>query len=134
MSRHPEYTFPDELKISPVGQKMRRWKLKTVFRMLKNDKEFITVPKGFVTDLASIPRLFWNILPPFGRYGKPSVIHDYLYFSCLFQRKKADKIFLYAMESTGVGIIRRKVMYYAVRIFAKKAWENHRKRDKTGGR
>ena len=26
------------------------------------------VPAGFVTDLASVPRILWSILPPFGRY------------------------------------------------------------------
>ena len=32
----------------------------------------IEVPKGFVTDFASIPCMFWTWLPRIGRYGLPS--------------------------------------------------------------
>lgn len=39
----------------------------------------IRVPAGFVTDFASIPRAFWVVLPPTGKYGKAAVVHDYLY-------------------------------------------------------
>ncbi len=31
----------------------------------------ISIPKGFITDGATIPKLFWNILSPFGRFFKP---------------------------------------------------------------
>src|SRR5258708_33483224 len=44
----------------------------------------ITVPVGFVTDLASVPRVFWSLLPPAARYSYPAIIHDYLYW---FQMK-----------------------------------------------
>ena len=39
----------------------------------------ITVPAGFVTDLASIPRPLWVLWPPFGKYTRAAVIHDWLY-------------------------------------------------------
>lgn len=39
----------------------------------------LIVPKGSVTDLASIPRFLWALLPPFGRYAFAAVIHDMLY-------------------------------------------------------
>lgn len=41
----------------------------------------ITVPKGFRTDLASIPRLIddWFGLNPSGELAKAAVLHDYLY-------------------------------------------------------
>ncbi|WP_250530524.1 DUF1353 domain-containing protein, partial [Caballeronia sp. ATUFL_F1_KS4A] len=29
----------------------------------------VIVPTGFVTDLASIPRIFWSVLPPDGDYA-----------------------------------------------------------------
>ena len=31
------------------------------------------VPAGFETDFASIPRIFWRLLPPVGRYGKAAL-------------------------------------------------------------
>jgi hypothetical protein len=39
----------------------------------------IVVPAGFVTDLASVPRLLWLLWPPFGKYTRAAVIHDWLY-------------------------------------------------------
>lgn len=35
----------------------------------------IRVPKGFVTDLASIPRALWSVFPPDGDYAKAAVVH-----------------------------------------------------------
>lgn len=37
-----------------------------------------TVPAGFETDLASVPRLFWRLFPRDGDYRKAAVVHDYL--------------------------------------------------------
>lgn len=82
----------------------------------------ITVPKGFRTDLASIPRIFWMILPPFGRYSQAAVIHDYLY-SIKYPRDLADKIFYESMLRYGTYKWKAKIMYYAVRIFGKTAWK-----------
>ena len=41
--------------------------------------DVITVPAGFVTDLASIPRLVWSFYPPDGPWVKAAIIHDFLY-------------------------------------------------------
>lgn len=43
-----------------------------------NKESKIVVPKGFKTDLASIPRIFWAILPKNGKYQKAAILHDYL--------------------------------------------------------
>ena len=84
----------------------------------KEDNDLIKVPKGFITDFASIPKVVWSIIGhPAGQYGKAAVIHDYLYRNGLRTRKKADDIFLEAMEVLGVGAIRRRVIYSAVRLF-----------------
>lgn len=93
------------------------------FSVVTKDGEVITVPEGFTTDAASIPRLFWSFLPPLGRYTKASVVHDYLYRTHLKTKEEADKIFLWLMEDLGVEKVRRTVMYYAVKLFGKKAYE-----------
>ena len=85
----------------------------------KESKEIILVPKGFITNFASVPRFFWSIIPPWGKYGKAAVIHDYLYYTKKYTRKRADEIFLEGMEVLGVSLWKRQVMYWAVRIFAK---------------
>src|SRR5690348_11529740 len=40
----------------------------------------VKVPIGFVTDFASIPRVFWTMLPKDGLYTYPAIIHDFLYW------------------------------------------------------
>jgi hypothetical protein len=81
----------------------------------------IEVPIGFTTDFASIPKLFWNLLPPDGKYGRAAVVHDYLYstegLSGEFTREQCDRIFLEAMTDLGVGPITRLLMFRAVRWF-----------------
>lgn len=38
----------------------------------------ITVPAGFSTDFASVPKLAQAIYPPMGYYGNAAVLHDWL--------------------------------------------------------
>ncbi|MDP1605652.1 MAG: DUF1353 domain-containing protein, partial [Rhodocyclaceae bacterium] len=65
----------------------------------------IRVPTGFVTDLASVPRLFWPIFPPHGRYAKAAILHDWLYAQGgdTADRLSADNIFGEAMQVLGVS-------------------------------
>lgn len=81
--------------------------------------EVIRVPAGFVTDLASIPRALWSILPPHGKWAKAAIVHDYLYVHAIRNKSYADKVFLEGMEVLGVGKIRRTAMYWAVRLFGR---------------
>ena len=87
----------------------------------------ITVPRGFITDLASVPRSFWTIFPPFGRYTPAAVIHDFLYSrynATGINRTLSDKIFLHIMKELGVNFLKRKTMYKAVRFFGETSWKN----------
>ena len=82
----------------------------------------IRVPKGFVTDYASIPRIFRAIILPYGKHSGASVVHDYLYSKDCdldIERKKADKIFLEILKEEGVNPILARLMYIAVRVFGK---------------
>ena len=75
------------------------------------------VPAGFQTDFASIPRIFWNILPPIGPYAQAAVVHDYLYQQGFVDRKTAELTFLEIMKNDGVNCFVRYLMYAAVRVF-----------------
>ena len=93
----------------------------------------VTVPSHSLTDGASIPRLFWNILSPRGPYGRAAVIHDFLY-SILggikypkISRGKADLIFRQAVRDCGCGWWTAQTMYWAVRAFG---WRSFRKAEK----
>jgi len=62
--------FEEEIKaLKGVGVKVKRDTNKT---------ETITVPKGFVTDLASVPRAMWAFIAPFD-VARAAIIHDLLY-------------------------------------------------------
>lgn len=83
----------------------------------EDSTDIITVPAGYKTDFASVPRAFWSIFPPFGKYSSAAVIHDYLYGTRSRPRKECDKIFLECMEVLGVNWITRHTLYRSVRMF-----------------
>lgn len=77
----------------------------------------VVVPRGYLTDFASIPRFFWRAFPPTGPYRRAAVIHDWLYSSRACSRAIADAVFLDAMNSLGVPWWPRIPVYLAVRCF-----------------
>lgn len=80
------------------------------------------VPKGFETDLASVPRAAWSIIPPMGRYTNAAILHDSLYAERVVSKKEADKVFLEAMRVCGVPAYKRYPMYWAVAAFGGSAY------------
>ena len=79
-----------------------------------NKTESITVPSGFITDLASTPRILWNVIAPFD-VARAAIVHDLLYKAIRKYRwtkglieedkelianakKASDKVFLLAMK------------------------------------
>lgn len=78
----------------------------------------LTVPAGFKTDLASIPRAVRSVTPQVGKHIVAAIFHDYLYSGVKdWDRKQCDEFFLAAMKFCGVSWIRRNVMYRSVRMF-----------------
>lgn len=78
-----------------------------------------TVPMGFTTDLASIPRPLWSIYSPNKANTIPAaVIHDYLYF-CPGEmlRSEADSIFYDALIYKHVTTRTAFKYWLAVRTF-----------------
>ena len=112
-------SFTNPLVVSPLSDG-KKWCLVVPFEYHVGELgsgEVIEVAKFFITDFASIPRLFWSILPPWGRYGKATIIHDYCYKTRQYDRLRCDEIFLEAMEVLGVKPWKRRVIYRAVRLF-----------------
>ena len=83
------------------------------------------IPAGFITDGASVPRGLWNLFPPFGKYNKASLLHDYLYQFGTMTRAQADWCFLEAMKVLGVGFLTRWAMYLSVRAGGWCAWNGY---------
>lgn len=96
----------------------RNWRLLESFSFASQVLErIITVPKDFITDFASIPRLFQNILSPTGPYGKAALVHDDLYRTPgICTRAQADRTFLEAMVALKVSWWTRMIMYGGVRL------------------
>lgn len=108
------------LRLTPDGFKM--WKLLTEFRqtiIIDGKKHKIKVPKNTRTDLASVPRILWFLIPPFGRYSQAAVIHDYLYSTGKVSKLLADKIFFRLMLKYGTYKWKAIIMYLAVFLFGK---------------
>lgn len=100
----------------------------------------LVVPKGFVTDLASIPRVFWSEIAPFQLSIIAPVTHDFLYqhggnittrvkgadvlidTAHVFSRAEADAFLRDLATQQGVPAWRRNAAYYAVRLFGKSSW------------
>lgn len=83
----------------------------------------VEVPTGFVTDLASIPPIFYTELRPDGEYAYAAIIHDYLYWSQTRPREEADEIFKMVMVDYKIkqGVIN--TIYQAVRLLGADAWK-----------
>ncbi|WP_210249059.1 MULTISPECIES: DUF1353 domain-containing protein [unclassified Bradyrhizobium] len=85
----------------------------------------IEVPAGFVTDFASIPRIFWSIFRPDGDYAHAAVIHDYLYWTQSRPRNVADQILKRDMQDLRVDRNSVAEIYSAVRTFGSGAWNDN---------
>lgn len=81
--------------------------------------EKIVVPAGFVTDLATIPRLFWSLFPPHDVYAKAAILHDYMYDHAIGSKKEADKVLYESMRVLGVPKWKCKLFYWAVKFTGK---------------
>lgn len=108
--------FPHPLKVELLDRK--RWRLLAPFSYLDPDHGRIDIPKGAVTDFASVPRWPLTFLL-LGQYGHAAAaLHDYLYETGKLSRKAADRVFLNALRSSGHARWRSWLMYAGVRIGA----------------
>jgi hypothetical protein len=88
----------------------------------------ITVPKGFVTDFASIPQPLWSFgLSPYGRYSKAAIIHDYLYWAQECTKEQADNILLIAMKESDVSTAEALTIYEGVNFGGNPSWQSNQK-------
>lgn len=94
-------------------------------------RKVITVPEDFVTDFASIPRVFWPILSPLDEYAKAAVLHDYMYVMGPYERLRCEEIFLEAMTVLGVPEWKKKCVYRAVYLCGWHRWNYYRKQENS---
>ena len=77
----------------------------------------VTVPAGYVTDFASIPKWLGSIYPKTGNYAHAATLHDFLYGVTDARRSVADRLFREQMKLDGVGFRTRWTFWLMVRAF-----------------
>lgn len=94
----------------------------------------ITAHKAFITDLSSVPRVFWIFINPDELSLAAPIIHDLLYRNGgvlpqnqveayrQFTRDESDLLFLEIMKREGISSWRCKAGYFAVRKFGRNSW------------
>lgn len=79
--------------------------------------EIITIPKGFLTDFASVPSYLVSVLPNIDDALLAYIVHDYLYVTKYSSRKFADNEFLKMMNSLQGNKLSNKIKYLGVIMF-----------------
>lgn len=81
----------------------------------------IDVPKGFLTDFASVPRFLWWAIPTTdGQYDAPAVVHDYAvrFRKVLGLRlTECHQLFHEALLARNVSRVKARAMWAAVYCF-----------------
>lgn len=77
----------------------------------------IIIKAGSKTDLVSVPRLLWLIIPPHGLAVNPSIVHDYLTRNKILPRVECDTIFYELLIKTSINPFQAATMYIYVRLF-----------------
>lgn len=112
----------------------------------------IIIPRGFVSDGASVPRIAWTLvgLTPDGLIRAAALLHDFLYRHhgklpqeslyedhrdgsgwrdisqlALYSRKDADRMFCRVMREAGMDSTKRWLAFWAVRIFGWSIWRRN---------
>ena len=123
-----------------------------VHNSTKTKQYIVTIPKGYVTDMASVPRACWAFIAPFD-VARAAVVHDIMYEKINTQyktvnesaaaeegpatkkeretyREIADHTFLEGMNASEppVSSWKKYAAYYAVRMFGRWAINSSAKR------
>jgi hypothetical protein len=111
----PDLSF---LKQGPLAAILQR----PMSYQIGKSRDSITVPAGFVTEFASIPRSLWSALSPVGEHERAAIVHDYLYWFQPCEREETDNLLMIAMREAGVSDLQRGAVYAGVRVGSADAW------------
>lgn len=98
------------------------------YRVNYGGKTFL-IPRGFESDGASVPRLFWRVVFPNSdsHATTAGICHDYIYRLQPegWTREEADRMFLSLLVEFGVPVCQALMAYHAVRWFGGIAWKEN---------
>ena len=111
---------------TPTGNLLLEYPLREDLWIAPGVTSYVTVPAGYETDGASIPRWCWPVIgPPIrSEYLIPALVHDFLCDSATSyeQRVQADAAFFALLHRYNVPRWKRCAMYLAVRFYGRWAW------------
>ena len=121
---HDEY-LPLEINIKRAGVFCQRVKVRTTQEVWYRDGVLtVVVPVGFVSDLASIPRIIWVLFSPWD-IALESLFHDQLYRQQPVRRVVADAALMSMLEERECVWYVRWAVYLGVRMFGWLAWNKN---------
>ena len=132
-------SFTQPLLITPLGH--RKWQVKTAYAYNGDSGEQVQIPYDFISDCGSLPQFTWSVVGhPLEDFAQEFILHDRLYFTGEYSRRKSDYIFFEAMqievnEAIGMERIRlqaKRYVFYAfvASFFGTIAWEKHRRNER----
>jgi hypothetical protein len=110
------------------------FRLAAPFKYVTRDRGVVSVPVGFETDFASVPRLF-SWIPGFdgdNESAKIGTIHDYIYqyhsdieeqTGVKFTRHDTDLLMYQGLMDSGLPEWEAEVYFKAVRVFGGDYWD-----------
>jgi hypothetical protein len=123
--------FKSELVLEAMENKPDFWVVKAplVWNEIPGSPSFanITVPVGFTTDLASVPKIIRNIFDVDGRSRAPAVLHDWLYAVQRTTKTDADEFLRLALIATGEKPWVARTYWLGVHLGGASAWAGHTK-------
>lgn len=116
--------FLSELAAQLVNEQANLWQL-TQPLAYQSDLlgKTVTVPAGFQTDFASVPRMLGVYDFAGGKCNRAATLHDYAYTVQFVDRETADKLLREAILASGYDAFTADAFYEAVRVGGASHWK-----------
>jgi len=119
--------FPDVLVLRDMGiiKGTRVYQLENDFRYFSSEG-LLEANKGFLTDGFSVPQCLHAFCNPMAMGMESAIFHDMNYLKSSpydFDRATVDRLFLEGMKACGVRLIKRNLIYAAVRSAGWMFWK-----------
>ena len=117
-------------KYSKPGGKADWFEVAECFMVYYYHGRVFSIPEGYRTDFASVPRWLWSLVPPHGKMANASVVHDFVYDNRVLEqelgpkkaRLLADATILWHCVMDGVPTFQAITFFLMVRMFGRKWW------------
>ena len=115
--------IPPKTEVPWLSKHSQKWRLLDDFVVMVDDQVY-TIPKGYIFDGSTIPRLFWMFYPrTYYRSWEASCLHDYFYSHLipreLASKQVADQIFYHHIRSFNMPKLISKIFFATVSVFGR---------------